>query len=239
MLSSEETLELIRKAQNNDDRAKERLIVENTSLIKCIVKRFSGRGVEFDDLFQLGAMGLIKAIYNFDEKFSVRFSTYAVPMIMGEIKRFLRDDGSIKVSRILKTLSQRINIYVEVLKGEGKPSPTIESLAEKFCVTTDDVVLALGSQNKLISLYDNVGDDGDSSIELIEKIADKEREDDFIEKIMLNNLVSELPERERKLIVLRYYKDKTQSEVAKELGVSQVQISRLENKIIEKLKLKL
>lgn len=239
MLSHSETVVFLRRAKEGDASAKEKLIVENSSLIRCIVKRFLGRGVEYDDLFQLGALGFLKAVYNFDESFDVRFSTYAVPMIIGEIKRFLRDDGSIKVSRIIKSLSAKINKYVEEVKLSGKIPPTVEELAEKFSVSEEDVALALGSGVKPLSLYDSVNDEGDKKVELIDKIASDEKEDDLIEKITLRKLISELDERERKIIVLRYYGDRTQSEIAKELGVSQVQVSRLETKIVEKLKSKM
>lgn len=239
MLTKTETVEFLRLAKKGDEKAKETLIVENTSLIKCIVKRFSGRGVEYDDLFQLGAMGFIKAIYNFDESYDVRFSTYAVPMIIGEIKRFLRDDGSIKVSRMIKGLSAKINRYIEEVKKCGKNSPTVEELSAKFLVGKEDIVLALGSLSKPLSLYESVSEEGDKSVELIDKIASNEKEDDLIDEIMLSKLISELSERERKIIVLRYYGDRTQSEIAKELGVSQVQVSRLETKIVEKLKSKM
>lgn len=236
MLSPTETLRLLRLAKGGDEKAKETLIVENTSLIKCIVRRFIGRGVEYDDLFQLGAIGLIKAINNFDENFDVRFSTYAVPMIIGEIKRFLRDDGSVKVSRLIKSLSVKINRYTEELRKENKPSPTIEELAEKFGFDKEDIVLAIGATNKPISIYESGNEDDDGSIMLVDKLSAPDREDEFIEKIMLKKLISELSERERKIIVMRYYGDRTQSEIAKELGVSQVQVSRLETKIVEKLK---
>lgn len=239
MLSHSETIVFLRRAKEGDAMAKEKLIVENSSLIRCIVKRFLGRGVEYDDLFQLGALGFLKAVYNFDESFDVRFSTYAVPMIIGEIKRFLRDDGSIKVSRIIKSLSVKINKYVEEVKLSGKNPPTVEELSEKFSVSEEDVALALGSGVKPLSLYDSVNEEGDKKVELIDKIASDEKEDDLIEKITLRKLISELDERERKIIVLRYYGDRTQSEIAKELGVSQVQVSRLETKIVEKLKSKM
>lgn len=239
MLSHEETIKFLRLAKSGDDKAKEKLIVENTSLIKCIVKRFTGRGVEYDDLFQLGAIGLMKAISNFDEKFEVKFSTYAVPMIIGEIKRFLRDDGAIKVSRIIKGLSVKINQYVEECRLNGQKSPAIEELAQKFQVDKEDVALAIGSLSKPVSLYEKVNEDGEKAIELIDKLAGDDKEEDLIDNIMLKQLISKLSQKERKIIVLRYYEDRTQSEIAKELGVSQVQVSRLESKIIEKLKSKM
>lgn len=236
MLTHSETVNYLRLAKSGDDSAKEKLIVENTSLIRCIVKRFCGRGVEYDDLFQLGAMGLLRAIYNFDESFEVKFSTYAVPMIIGEIKRFLRDDGSIKVSRIIKGLSAKIYKYVEECKQQGEESPSVEKIAEKFAVDKEEVALALGSSVKPVSLYESVSDEGDKSTLLIDKIASDEKEDDFIDELTLKSLIGKLKDRERKIIVMRYFLDKSQSEIAKELGVSQVQVSRLESKIVEKLK---
>lgn len=236
MLSHDETLKLLRLAKEGDEKAKEKLVVENTSLIRCIVKRFSSRGVEYDDLFQLGAMGLVKAIYNFNESFDVKFSTYAVPMIIGEIKRFLRDDGSIKVSRLIKGLSVKINRYLEEKRCQGEEAPTVEELSRKFDVGLDEIVLALGSQSKPISLYETVSDGNDKSIELIDKIAVDDKEDELLDRILLQKSIMELSERERKIIVMRYYGDRTQCEIAKELGVSQVQVSRLETKIVEKLK---
>lgn len=239
MLGHDETIKQIRLAKRGNEKAKETLIVENTSLIKCIAKRFVGRGVEFDDLFQLGAIGLIKAIYNFDESFQVKFSTYAVPMIIGEIKRFLRDDGSIKVSRLIKCLSIKINRYSEECKKSGKKPPTIEELSEKFNAEKDEIVLALGASNRPLSLYETVLDSSDKSVELIDKIAGEDKEDDLLERIMLQKCINELSDRERKIIVMRYYGDRTQSEIAKELGVSQVQVSRLETRIVEKIKSKM
>lgn len=236
MLSHDETIKLLRLAKEGDEKAKEKLVVENTSLIRCIVKRFSSRGVEYDDLFQLGAMGLVKAIYNFNESFDVKFSTYAVPMIIGEIKRFLRDDGSIKVSRLIKCLSVKINRYLEERRLLGEEAPNVEELSKKFCVATDEIVLALGSQSKPLSLYETVSDGKDKSIELIDKIAIDDKEDELLDRILLQKSIMELSERERKIIVMRYYGDRTQCEIAKELGVSQVQVSRLETKIVEKLK---
>lgn len=239
MLDPNQTIELIRQAKNGDERAKERLIVENTSLIKCVAKRFLGRGVEFDDLYQLGALGFLKAVKNFDESFNVKFSTYAVPMIMGEIKRFLRDDGTIKVSRIIKILSIKINQCIDEYKKQYSKEPTLDFLAEKFNVTKEDVVLAIGAQTKPVSLYENVKDGQDKPIELIDKIACEDKEDDFLDMIMLKRVINELSLREQKIIILRYFGDRTQSEIAKELGVSQVQVSRLETKIVEKIKQKM
>lgn len=235
MLEHEATLELIKLAQQGDDDAKEKLITENIPLIKSIVKRFKGR-LEYDDLMQLGAMGFIKAIQNFNADFGVRFSTYAVPMISGEIKRFLRDDGSIKVSRQLKTLSGRIAMYVEQNQRDGKNEPTIEELASHFEVETQEIVFAMDAQHYIVSLSSTAQDD---DTELADRIADEQTLEGDLDKMMLKELIDKLPLREKKVIVLRYFRDKTQSEIAQELGVSQVQVSRIEGKVLKLLKEKM
>ena len=237
MLDENLTVLLLRKAKKGDKSAKERLITENSSLLKSIVKRFLNRGVEYDDLFQLASVGFLKAIENFDESYSVKFTTYAVPMIMGEIKRFLRDDGSVKISRVIKSLGAKIRAYIE--KHGADDEPTVEELAEVFSVSKEDVALAIGSSKQTVSIYGKIKDDGNKPIEFVDTLEDGFNEEDLTDKMLLKDLISGLDERERKLIVLRYYSDKTQSEIAKELGVSQVQVSRLENKIVEKLKKKI
>lgn len=232
MLDHQTTLELLKNAQAGDDGAKERLIEENIPLIKSIVKRFKGR-LEYDDLMQLGAMGFVKAMQNFDVEYGVRFSTYAVPMISGEIKRFLRDDGAIKVSRWTKTLAQKITAYIDEKLKNGESEPTVEQLAKEFDVEAQEIVYAMDAQHYLLSLSATVGDD---DLELGDKIATDECEDENIDKLLLKDLIADLPQREKKVIILRYFRDKTQSEIAQELGVSQVQVSRIENKVLQKLK---
>lgn len=237
MLTAERTNELVRLAKSGDKKASEELLENNSSLLKSVVRRFLGRGVEYDDLFQLASIGFIKAIANFDESFGVKFSTYAVPMIAGELKRYLRDDGSIKVSRIIKGLSYKIKGLVEEARKKGEDSPSVEALAKKLGVEKEDVALAIGSTRQLVSIYDKV--DSEKDIAYVDTIESTEREDDVIERIMLKDTIEKLEEREKKIILLRYFSDKTQAEIAKELGVSQVQVSRLENKIVEKMKAKL
>lgn len=237
MLDENLTVLLLRKAKNGDKTAKERLITENSSLLKSIVKRFLNRGVEYDDLFQLASVGFLKAIDNFDESYSVKFTTYAVPMIMGEIKRFLRDDGSVKISRVIKSLGAKIRAYTE--KRAGNDEPTVEELAKVFSVTKEDITLAIGSSKQTVSIYGKIKDDGNKPIEFVDTLEDGFNEEDLTDKMLLKDLINGLDERERKLIVLRFYSDRTQSEIAKELGVSQVQVSRLENKIVEKMKKKI
>lgn len=236
MLSLEDTLRHIRLAKNGDEKSKEILIESNALLVKSIVFRFKNKGVDFDDLYQLGCMGLLKAIYNFDESYGVRFSTYAVPMIIGEIKRFLRDDGEIKVSRIIKLQALKISRFIEDFQAKNGYEPTVEIISKKLDIPLGDVVLALDSSKVPISLYETVDDGQDKTQSLIEKIPSPETEDDRVERLYLKSLLNSLEEREKKIIILRYFRDKTQGEVAEILGVSQVQISRLEKKILKRLR---
>ncbi|MBR2376423.1 MAG: SigB/SigF/SigG family RNA polymerase sigma factor [Clostridia bacterium] len=236
MLSFEETIFHIRKAKLGDNESKEILIKNNVLLIKSIVNRFRNKGVDYDDLFQLGSVGLLKAIYNFDEKFGVRFSTYAVPMIIGEIKRFLRDDGEIKVSRIIKMQAINISRFIENYLKEKGVEPTVEEISIGLNIDKEEVVFAIDSTKLTVSLYEKVNDGEDKSQTLIDKIPSNFTEDDYVDKLFLKNLISKLTLREQQIIHLRYFKDKTQGEVAKILGVSQVQVSRLENRILNSLK---
>ena len=236
MLSFEETLRHIRKAKSGDEKSKEILIKQNSLLIKSIVQRFLGKNVDYDDLYQLGSIGLLKAINNFDEKFGVKFSTYAVPMIIGEIKRYLLDDGEIKVSRIIKMQAREINKFVENYEVKFGKSPDIDAISESLKISKEDVVLALDSSKMPVSLYTSVDDGEDKGQAIIDKIPSGFSEDEHIDSLYLKSLLATLNERERKLIILRYFRDKTQGEVAAILGVSQVQVSRLENKILTRLK---
>lgn len=235
MLDHDTTIALIKRAQSGDDGAKEELVKENIPLVKSVVKRFKGRG-EYDDLMQLGAIGFIKAIQNFDETYGVRFSTYAVPMISGEIKRFLRDDGAVKVSRWAKTLAQKINVFIDEKLKSGEKEPTVDEIAQNFGVEAEQVVFAMDTGHYLLSLSSTVGDD---DVTLEDKIVGDRSPDEDLDKIMLKDFIEDLPEREKKVIILRYFRDKTQSEIAAELGVSQVQVSRIECKVLQKLKDKL
>lgn len=237
MLEPAEINALIIQAQQGDENAKEKLIFENMPLIKSVVKRYRGKSVEYDDLIQLGSMGLLKAVLNFDLSYNVRFSTYAVPMIAGEIKRFMRDDGSIKVSRALKVLSYKIIKFSETFRNEHNVEPTIDQIAEAMEIDKEEVVFALDSSRFPISLYEKIDDE--SGLNLIDKIVVENKEDENLDKILLFEALKDLCERDKKIILLRYFRDKTQSEVACELGVSQVQISRLESKILSKLKEKI
>jgi len=236
MLSSEETLKLIEKAQKGDENAKEELINNNSPLIKSIIKFYKNKGIEYDDLYQLGCLGFVKAIINFKADFNVKFSTYAVPMIAGEVKRFLRDDGSIKVSRALKSLYIQINRFINDYKSEHNNSPSIQEIAKNFNIEESEVMFAIDSSRALLSLDEPVEEGNNKSKTLMETIADEDKTDKMIDNIMLKNIIKDLSSRDKKIIYLRYYLDRTQSEVAKELNVSQVQVSRLELKILEKIK---
>ena len=233
MLDVEQTNLLIRKAKEGDSGAKETLINENNNLIKSIVRRYLGKGVEYDDLYQLASMGLLKAITGFDESFGVRFSTYAVPMIAGEIKRFMRDDGSIKVSRQIKSLAKRINIFIEEYSVIHGNQPSVKVIAEEFDMPESEVVFTMGSTHMPVSIYSQGEYKDKKTQELLDKLPVEDRQEEIVDSLQLKSAIDSLPEREKKVIILRYFRDMTQSEVASMLGVSQVQVSRIENKIIE------
>lgn len=237
MLSNEQLLDYIRKAKDGDENAKSEIFLRNEPLIKSIIRRFKGKGVEYDDLYQIACIGFLKAIKNFDESFGVKFSTYSVPMIIGEIKRYMRDNGAVKVSRTLKMLANKINRYVESYQTLNDRSPNIEEIAESFGITAEEAVVALDSARMPVSLYEKF-DDEDETRELIDKLPSEDKEDDILTKIQLSSIIEGLSERERKIVMLRFFRDKTQTETAESLGLSQVQISRLENKILEKIRLK-
>lgn len=233
MLDVEETKELIRSAKEGDSAAKEKLLVENNNLIKSIVRRYLNKGVEYDDLYQLAGMGLLKAINGFDESFNVRFSTYAVPMIAGEIKRFMRDDGSIKVSRAIKGTAKRINQFIENYSAQHGAQPTVKQIAEEFQMPESEVVFTMGSSHMPVSIYSQGDYKDEKGQELLDKLPVEDRQEEIIESLQLKTAIEGLCERDRKVIMLRYFRDMTQSEVAAMLGVSQVQISRIENRIME------
>ena len=237
MLDQELLLDYVRKAKNGDETAKEIVFNSNAPLLKSLVRRFKNKGVEYDDLYQIACIGFLKAINNFDESFGVKFSTYTVPMVIGEIKRYMRDNGAIKVSRTIKILANKINRFIDEYQRNKNDSPSIEFLAGKFGVSAEEVVMALDSAKMPLSIYDKF-DDEDEAQELVEKIPCEEDEEKMVDKIHLSNIIEGLSEREKKIIVLRYFRDRTQSEIAESLGVSQVQVSRLENKIIDKIRLR-
>ena len=232
--------ELLALAKNGDADAMNELIEMNLPLVSSISKKFLNRGYDYEDIFQIGSIGLVKAINNFDLNYNVKFSTYAVPMIIGEIKRFLRDDGMIKVSRNVKSLSRKINFYKEILTKKLKRSPTIEELADYAEVDKEDILFAIESSNSLQYLYDTIHQDDGAPVLLIDKLSEKGVDDgNIIERIALKEALQSLDSKARQIIILRYFKDKTQVQVAKMLGISQVQVSRIEKKVLSQMKKKL
>ena len=231
MLTGNQTAELLQLAQQGDDSAKEKLITFNSPLIKSVIKRYLNKGIEYDDLYQLGSMGFVKAINNYDPNFNVKFTTYAVPMIAGEIKRFLRDDGSVKVSRSVKRNALLIKNYINEFQRTHGESPTMEHLSKVFDMDKIDLVFTMEANTNPLSLNEQF-DDGDDSTTLFDKVADNFSVENYIDKLALRDMIEKLDAREKQVIIMRYYLDKTQSEIAKELGVSQVQVSRIENKVL-------
>ena len=237
-MGQEETLELIKRAQQGDELAKETLVNENSPLIKSVIRWFKSKGIENDDLYQLGCLGFLKAINNFDCSYNVKFSTYVVPMVVGEIKRFMRDDGAIKVSRAIKGLNLKINKFVDAFFVENGRKAKIFEIAEHFKISEQEIVMAMDSAKMPVSLYTPFDDSEEDGLTIIDRF-DGEQNDDFVDKFALKDIIDKLEERDKKIILLRYFYDKTQSEIAQRLGVSQVQVSRLENKILENLRKKL
>lgn len=231
------TIALIQRAHKGDKEAREQLVKENVGLIWCVVKRFYGRGTEPEDLFQIGSIGLLKAIDKFDLSYDVRFSTYAVPMISGEIKRFLRDDGMIKVSRSLKELAYRILQARESLTSKQGREPTIEELSQVLQVEKEEIVQAMEAGGEVESIYKPIHQKEGNEIRLMDKLEEKERrEEKILDHMLLQQLLDTLDKEERQLIYMRYFQNQTQSAVGKIMGISQVQVSRMEKKIMEALR---
>lgn len=245
-----DNLEMIKLAHEGDKEARDLLVNENMGLIWSIVKRFSGRGYEMEDLFQIGCIGILKAIDKFDMSFNVQFSTYAVPMITGEIKRFLRDDGIIKISRTLKENSYKINKTISILSVKLNREPTIDEIATELNMNREEIIMTMESNVEVESIHKTIYQSDGNEIYLVDKLSesgitsqvndkdifgDNEKEK-LINHMMLKELMDNLKPREKELIILRYFKDKTQMEVAKVLGISQVQVSRMEKKILLKMR---
>ncbi len=237
LLSEDETLKLLEKTRQGDQKAREKLVNCNYRLVFNILKRFEGRGHDEEDIFQIGVIGLIKAIDNFDPSYNVKFSTYAVPMIIGEIRRFLRDDQPIKTTRALKERAVKAKQSRERLVRKLDREPTVEEIAQDLGIDKDDVVLAIEAAQFPVSLFERVGSEGEDSSQVIDCVPESDEDElKWLEKIDLKNALSCLPERERQLISLRYFHDKTQAEVGSQLGLSQVQVSRLEKRAFAKLR---
>ena len=235
MLSKEETTLLIRRAKDGDNDAKEELVKANSPLIKSLIKRYLNKGIEYDDLFQLGSLGFIKAIYNYDESFDTKFSTYVVPMVIGEIKRFMRDDGAIKVSRAIKTQNMKISKFIDEFIKKEYRNPTYEEIAKEFNMDISEVIFTMDSAKMPVSIYTPAEDEDNKSNFLLDKYT-ADASDDMVDNLVLKEVLKNLNERDKQIIVLRFFRDKTQSEIAKILGVSQVQVSRLENKILDTMR---
>ncbi|MBS6711774.1 SigB/SigF/SigG family RNA polymerase sigma factor [Ruminococcus sp. AF37-6AT] len=231
------TLALITKSQQGDKKARDTVFEENTGLIYSVAKRFVGRGVEMEDLIQIGSIGLLKAVDHFNASFEVKFSTYAVPMIAGEIKRYLRDDGILKVSRSLKENCVRIYSAREKLEKELGREPVMEEIAQSAQLSVDEVVMSLESGAEVESLHKIIYQGDGNDISLMDRLQEKENgQDAALNRIFLDEILKKLDARERQLIYMRYFKDMTQTEIAAEMGISQVQVSRMEKRILKQLK---
>ncbi|WP_042346229.1 RNA polymerase sporulation sigma factor SigF [Bacillus massiliigorillae] len=237
-LKDAEVKALIRRSQDGDQDARETIVKGNLRLVWSVVQRFLNRGYEPDDLFQIGCIGLLKSVDKFDLSFDVRFSTYAVPMIIGEIQRFLRDDGTVKVSRSIKEQGNKIRRAKEELSKVYGRVPTVNEIAEYLEITPEEVVFAQEASKQPASIHETVYENDGDPITLLDQISDNS-ESKWFDKIALKDAIDELEDRERLIVYLRYFKDQTQSEVAERLGISQVQVSRLEKKILQQIKIRM
>ena len=236
VLKEKEKIELLSKARSGDDNARNNLINGNLRLVLSVVQRFLNRGESPDDLFQVGCIGLIKAIDNFDITQNVRFSTYAVPMIIGEIRRFLRDNSMVRVSRSIKDMAYHAMKAKETLQAEKSGEPTVSEIAEYLKADRIDVVIALESITAPMSLYEPVFSDNGDSLYVLDQIGDRNEEGNWLDEISLKEILKSLNEREKTIVRLRFYEGKTQMEVSKIIGISQAQVSRLEKGVIDKIK---
>lgn len=237
LLTQEEIKKYIKKSHEGDERARDLLVERNVRLVWSVVQRFINRGYDPEDLFQIGCIGLIKAIDKFDLSYNVRFSTYAVPMIIGEIQRFIRDDGTIKVSRSLKETATKVRRKRDDLTKTLGRSPTINELSKALDIDKEEIIHSLEATRFPKSIHETVFENEGDPITLLDQIS--EEDNNWFEKLSLEEAIRGLSERERLIIYLRYFKDQTQSTVAKRLGISQVQVSRLEKKILENIKIKM
>lgn len=236
LLKESEKEALLKKVRAGDIKARDELINGNLRLVLSVIQRFTGRGENIDDLFQVGCIGLIKAIDNFDISQNVRFSTYAVPMIIGEIRRYLRDNNSIRVSRSIKDTAYRAMQVKEQLSREKQTEPTVEEIAEKLDISPGEVVIALESIVSPMSLYDPVYSDGGDTIYVLDQVGDNNDDNNWLDEIALKEAINGLSEREKLILSLRFMQGKTQMEVSKEIGISQAQVSRLEKGALDKIK---
>lgn len=234
LLSNDQVRKYIERSQQGDQKARDTLVEMNVRLVWSVVQRFLNRGYEPEDLFQIGSIGLMKAIDKFDLSYNVRFSTYAVPMIIGEIQRFIRDDGTIKVSRSLKETAHKIRRTKDDLMKQMGRDPSLHEISEELGIPPEEIIHALEANKTPHSIHETVFENDGDPITLMDQIADDDS--NWFEKLSLEEAIRDLTERERLIVYLRYYKDQTQSAVAERLGISQVQVSRLEKKILEQIR---
>ena len=236
VLKEDKKLELIKKAHNGDKDARDEMIQGNLKLVLSVIQRFSNRGEPLDDLFQVGCMGLIKAIDNFNTDLQVRFSTYAVPMIIGEVRRYLRDNNSVRVSRSLRDTAYKAIKAREKLSNELNREPRVEEIAKELDMNKEDVVIALEAIVEPVSLYEPVYNEGGDAIYVMDQIGDRNTPDSWMDEIMIKDSIKKLSQREKNILNLRFMLGKTQTEVAKEIGISQAQVSRLEKSALKRIK---
>ncbi len=236
-LKNQEIMDLLKQVKQGDEFARDKFVIANLRLVLSVVQRFSGHCDKADDMFQVGCVGLLKAIDNFDETLNVRFSTYAVPMIVGEIRRYLRDNNSVRVSRSIRDTAYKALQAKEHYIKENNSEPTLEQIAQMIEMPLSDVTFALDAISETISLSEPIYNDGNETIRIMDQIADdKNCDDDILEKLSLNDAIKNLSEREKEILLMRYYVGKTQMEVSEEVGISQAQVSRLEKNALKTIK---
>lgn len=236
LLTEDETKDLLRKTKEGDEQAREKLIQGNFRLVLSVLQKFIGRGESADDLFQVGVIGLIKAIDNFNIELNVKFSTYGVPMILGEVRRYLRDNQSVRVSRSMRDMAYKAMQAKEKLTAQNRCEPTVEQIAAEIGAKRADVVIALESITDPVSLFEPIYSDSGDTLYVMDQISDRTDSNAALNEMLVNDAVSKLPERERNILALRYLQGKTQVEVAKAIGISQAQVSRLEKSAIMNIK---
>ncbi len=236
VLKEKEKVELLKKIREGDKNARSELINGNLRLVLSVIQRFTNRGENLDDLFQVGCIGLIKAIDNFDVNQNVRFSTYAVPMIIGEIRRYLRDNNSVRVSRSLRDTAYHAMQIKERLTNENQKEPTVEEIAKEMNIKKEEVVMALEAIVEPVSLYEPLYNDGGDTIYVMDQVGDSNSDDNWIDEIVFKQSIEKLSDREKKILSMRFMQGKTQTEVAREIGISQAQVSRLEKSAINNIK---
>ncbi|MEW5952895.1 MAG: RNA polymerase sporulation sigma factor SigF [Bacillota bacterium] len=236
LLKDEEMRMLLARARDGDEAARERLVNCNLKLVFNLVKRFQNRGYELEDLFQIGCIGLMKAIDKFDLSYNVRFSTYAVPMIVGEIRRFLRDDSPVKVSRSLKESAYKIHQIKDMLTGKLGRDPTVNEVADELGMSREEVVSAMEASQAPASIYETLHQDDGDPIYLLDQLSSQEGDISWSDRVAVKELLVALPERDRQILIWRFFEDRTQGDIARRLGLSQVQVSRLERQALKKLR---